>query len=88
MTELTALEKKMGASWNTLTGHLCCEPCHKHFVMALAPIEDPLQVTEIQNTLLSKSQRKKLPKNVNDIFARKVKILMERKNVNEETDAN
>ena len=80
MTELTALEKKMGASWNTLTGHLCCEPCHKHFVMALAPIEDPLQVTEIQNTLLSKSQRKKLPKNVNDIFARKVKILMERKN--------
>ena len=52
MTELTALEKKMGASWNTLTGHLCCEPCHKHFVMALAPIEDPLQVTEIQNTLL------------------------------------
>jgi len=88
MTELTALEKKMGASWNTLTGHLCCEPCHKHFVMALAPIEDPLQVTEIQNTLLFKSQRKKLPKNVNDIFARKVKILMERKNVNEETDAN
>lgn len=86
MTELTALEKKMGASWNTLTGHLCCEPCHKHFVMALAPIEDPLQVTEIQNTLLFKSQRKKLPKNVNDIFARKVKTLMERKNDKQKHD--
>ncbi len=86
MTELTALEKKMGTTWNKLTGHLCCEPCHKHFVMALAPIEDPLQVVEIQNTLLFKSQRKKLPKNVDDIFARKVKILMERKNVNKETD--
>ena len=86
MTELTALEKKMGASWNTLTGHLCCEPCHKHFVMALAPIEDPLQVTEIQNTLLFKSQRKKLPKNVDDIFARKVKTLMERKNVKQKHD--
>ena len=77
MTELTALEKKMGASWNTLTGHLCCEPCHKHFVMALAPIEDPL---------LFKSQRKKLPKNVNDIFARKVKTLMERKNDKQKHD--
>ena len=86
MTELTALEKKMGATWEKLTGHLCCEPCHKHFVMALAPIEDPSQVVEIQNTLLFKSQRKKLPKNVDDIFARKVKILMERKNVNKETD--
>jgi hypothetical protein len=87
MTELTALEKKMGTTWEKLNGHLCCEPCHKHFVMALAPIEDPLQVVEIQKTLLFKSMKKKLPKNVDDIFARKVKTLMERKNDNKKDNA-
>tara|TARA_R110002126_G_scaffold2069_6_gene12089 strand:- start:1519 stop:1788 length:270 start_codon:yes stop_codon:yes gene_type:complete len=80
MTELkiTPIEKKMGTTWNKLVGHLCCEPCYKHFVMALARIEDPLEVKGIQEALLFKSKKKKLPLLVDQIFDRKFKILTER----------
>ena len=60
MTEITSIEKQMGTTWKKLVGHLCCEPCYKHFVMALARIEDPDQIRDIQSTLLSKSKKKKL----------------------------
>lgn len=75
--EITPIEAKMGTTWKKLIGHLCCEPCYKHFVMALARIEDPDEVRDIQSTLLSKSKKKKLPLLVDQIFDRKVKRLME-----------
>lgn len=77
MTEITPIETKMGTTWKKLVGHLCCEPCYKHFVMALSRIEDPDEVRDIQSTLLSKSKKKKLPLLVDQIFDRKVKRLME-----------
>ena len=77
MTEITPIEKKMGTTWKKLIGHLCCEPCYKHFVMALARIEDPNEVSLIQEQLLERSKKKKLPLLVNQIFDRKVKRLME-----------
>lgn len=76
--EITPIEKQMGTTWNKLIGHLCCEPCYKHFVMALARIEDPLEVRAIQDALLFKSKKKKLPLLVNQIFDRKFKMLMEK----------
>lgn len=77
MTEITPIEKKMGTTWKKLIGHLCCEPCYKHFVMALARIEDPDEVSLIQEQLLERSKKKKLPLLVNQIFDRKVKLLTE-----------
>lgn len=77
MTEIAPIEAKMGTTWEKLVGHLCCEPCYKHFVMALSRIEDPDEVRVIQSTLLSKSKKKKLPLLVDQIFDRKVKRLME-----------
>jgi hypothetical protein len=77
MTEITPIEKKMGTTWKKLIGHLCCEPCYKHFVMALARIEDPNEVSLIQEQLLERSKKKKLPLLVNQIFDRKVKLLTE-----------
>ena len=77
MTEITPIEKKMGTTWKKLIGHLCCEPCYKHFVMALARIEDPNEVSLIQKQLLERSKKKKLPLLVNQIFDRKVKLLTE-----------
>jgi len=74
--EITPIEKKMGTTWKTLVGHLCCEPCYKHFVMALARIEDPIEVKTIEQQLLAKSKKKKLPLLVEQIFDRKVKLLM------------
>lgn len=79
-SQITPIEKKMGTTWNKLTGHLCCEPCYKHFVMALAHIEDPLEVKGIQEALLFKSKKKKLPLLVNQIFDRKFNMLMETNN--------
>jgi hypothetical protein len=77
MTEIAPIEVKMGTTWNKLVGHLCCEPCYKHFVMALARIEDPDEVRLIQEQLLERSKKKKLPLLVNQIFDRKVKLLTE-----------
>jgi len=77
MTEITPIETKMGTTWKKLIGHLCCEPCYKHFVMALARIEDPNEVSLIQEQLLERSKKKKLPLLVNQIFDRKVKLLTE-----------
>ena len=77
MTEITPIETKMGTTWKKLIGHLCCEPCYKHFVMALARIEDPNEVSLIQEQLLERSKKKKLPLLVDQIFDRKVKLLTE-----------
>jgi len=77
MTEITPIETKMGTTWKKLVGHLCCEPCYKHFVMALSRIEDPDEVRLIQEQLLERSKKKKLPLLVNQIFDRKVKLLTE-----------
>jgi hypothetical protein len=74
--KISPLEKKMGITWEKLSGHLCCEPCYKHFVMALARIKDPLEVKTIQKTLLFKSNKKKLPMLVDQIFDRKFKMLL------------
>ncbi len=80
--EIAPIEAKMGTTWKKLVGYLCCEPCYKHFVMALARIEDPDEVRLIQEQLLERSKKKKLPLLVNQIFDRKVKMLMERQDDN------
>tara|TARA_R110000822_G_scaffold117893_2_gene250413 strand:+ start:809 stop:1042 length:234 start_codon:yes stop_codon:yes gene_type:complete len=65
------LEKKMGYKINTLVGHLCCENCYKHYVMALAKLDNAMDVNELHKTIMFVSKKKRLPAIVQNLFDNK-----------------
>ena len=71
------LEKKMGYKINTLVGHLCCENCYKHYVMALAKLDNVMDVNELHKTIMFVSKKKALPSIVQGLFDNKMKKLLE-----------
>tara|TARA_R110000744_G_scaffold264047_1_gene378329 strand:- start:1255 stop:1488 length:234 start_codon:yes stop_codon:yes gene_type:complete len=72
---MTELEKRMGYKINTLVGHLCCENCYKHYVMALAKLENILDVKHLHDAVMFVSQKKQLPIAVQNLFDLKFKKL-------------
>ena len=72
---MTRLEKTMGYEINTLVGHLCCENCYKHYVMALARLENILDVKHLHDAVMFVSQKKQLPARVQHLFDLKFKKL-------------
>jgi prolyl-tRNA editing enzyme YbaK/EbsC (Cys-tRNA(Pro) deacylase) len=65
---MTELEKKMGFTYTKLASYLCCENCYKHYVMALAPLDNILDVKQLHDAIMSISQRKRLPVKVQHLF--------------------
>jgi hypothetical protein len=71
------LEKKMGYKINTLVGHLCCESCYKHYVMALAKLDNIIDVNDLHKTIMFVSKKKALPAQVQGLFDKKMNKLLE-----------
>ena len=88
MKEPSELEKKIGYDINKLVGHLCCENCYKHYVMALSKLTETIDVKHLHDTVIFVSQKKSLPTIVQNIFDRKLeKLEEEKKNVNKKHKA-
>jgi len=74
---MTRLEKTMGYTISTLIGHLCCENCYKHYVMALSRLDDVLDVKHLHDTIMYVSQKKRLPAIVQNLFDNKFEKMRE-----------
>ena len=71
------LEKTMGYKINTLVGHLCCENCYKHYVMALSKLDNVIDVNDLHKTIMFVSKKKSLPAQVQALFDNKINKLLE-----------
>ena len=65
---MTELEKKIGFTYNKLASYLCCENCYKHYVMALAKLDNILDVKHLHDAIISVSSKKRLPAKVQHLF--------------------
>ena len=74
---MTELEKKIGFTYNKLASYLCCENCYKHYVMALAKLDNIMDVNELHKTIMFVSKKKALPAQVQALFDKKMNKLLE-----------